>query len=323
MKILILGGTKFAGLHAALEAVSKNHEVTLFNRGTHPAPDGVTSIVGDRLTPDGYTSLDGLTFDVVIDTWSTDPVAIQLAIEALRGRVGHYIYISSLSVYDFEKGKAPYDESTPFVDPEKTDVQYFKDKVRGEAFVSESGIPATFIRPGVILGPDEGVWRLPWWLLRMKRGGKTLAPGPKELQLQFIDVRDLAAFTIKAAEEKLEGAYNLVSEIKHISMGKFLDTANKAAGNHADLCWLEPKEVLEAGVRPWVELPMWLPPGELSVYSTDVSKALKAGLKIRTAEQTISDTWDWVASLKSLPSSSKVGLDAAKEKAVLDKYCAS
>lgn len=323
MKILILGGTKFAGLHAALAAVSNDHEVTLFNRGTHPAPDGVTSIVGDRLAPDGYASLDNLTFDVVIDTWSTNPIAIQRAVEALRGRIGHYIYISTLSVYDFEQGTAPYDESTPFFDPEKTDVQYIKDKVRGETFISESGMPATFIRPGVILGPDESVWRLPWWLLRMKRGGKTLAPGPKELQLQFIDVRDLAAFTIKAAEEKLEGGYNLVSEMKHISMGEFLGTANKVAGNQADLCWLESEKVIEAGVGPWVEMPMWLPPGDLSVYSADVSKAIKAGLTIRPALQTIADTWDWVTSLKSLPSPIKVGLDPAKEKAVLDKYCTS
>ncbi|OAQ59930.1 reductase [Pochonia chlamydosporia 170] len=321
MKILILGGTKFAGLHAAKEAVSKGHQVTLFNRGTHPAPDGVTSIVGDRLAPNGYASLDGRTFDVVIDTWSTDPTAVQKAVDALRGRVGHYIYISTLSVYNFEEGNAPYNESTPLFDPEKTDVQYIKDKVRGESFISDSGIRHTFIRPGVILGPDESVWRLPWWLLRMKRGGKTLAPGPRDLQLQFIDVRDLAKFTIHAAEEKLEGPYNLVSEMNHVSFGSFLDTANKVAGSNAELCWLDAEKVIEAGVGPWVEMPMWLPPGDLSVYSSDVSKALGAGLTVRLAKDTISDTWEWVTSLKKLPDTVKVGLDPAKEKEVLEKYC--
>ncbi|KAG8415880.1 hypothetical protein J3459_013941 [Metarhizium acridum] len=321
MKILILGGTKFAGLHAAREAVSKGHHVTLFNRGTRPAPDGVASRVGDRLLPNGYDSLQGLTFDVVIDTWSSSPAGIKSAVEALGDRVRHYVYISTISVYDFERGNAPYSESTPLFDPGETDNQYIRDKVQGESIVSSSGLPHTIIRPGVILGPAEWLWRLPWWLLRMKRGGVTLAPGPRDLGLQFIDVRDLAKFAILAAEEQLDGPYNLVSEMGHVSFGDFLDAANTVAGGRAELCWMEAQRVVDAGVAPWVELPLWLPPADLSVYSCDVRKALGAGLTVRPARETIVDTWKWVASLKKLPSTAKVGLCPTKEKQVLDGCC--
>lgn len=322
MKILILGGTKFVGRHAAEIAVARGHDVTLFNRGHEEAPKGVSTIIGDRLAPGGYSGLDGLSFDAVVDTWSTDPIAVKSAVDSLRGRIGQYIYVSSVSVYNFEDpaASAPYSESNPLFDPEKTDVKYIKDKVRGEEYASQSGVPTTLVRPGVILGPYEGVWRLPWWLKRMERGDETLAPGPKDLEMQFVDGRDLAAFIIHAAEKKTEGAFNIVSEMKHISMGSFLEMANKTTGEHAQLCWLEPEQVIEAGITPWTELPMWLEPADVSVYQVDVSKAIKAGLKIRTAEQTITDTWGWVKSLDKLPSKTPVGLDPEKEREALKKY---
>ncbi|KAK8929221.1 hypothetical protein H634G_09595 [Metarhizium anisopliae BRIP 53293] len=322
MKMLILGGTKFAGLHTAREAVSKGHDVTLFNRGTRPPPAGVTSKLGDRLAPNGYASLAGLAFDVAIDTWSSDPAAVQSAVDALGPRVRHYIYISTISVYDFKRGAAPHDESTPPWDPGDTDVPYIQDKLAGEAIVSGAGPAHTLIRPGVILGPEEWVWRLPWWLLRMERGGRTLAPGPRDSGLQFIDVRDLAAFTVLAAEKRLRGPYNVVSETGHVSFGDFLDAANRVAGGRAELCWLEAEKVVDAGVAPWVELPLWLAPGDdAGVYSCDGRKARRAGLTVRPAGETIADTWAWVAELAERPGTAKVGLSPAKEKQVLDGYC--
>ncbi|KND87797.1 hypothetical protein TOPH_07627 [Tolypocladium ophioglossoides CBS 100239] len=320
MKILILGGTKFVGRHTAELAVARGHDVTLFNRGHESEPEGVATIIGDRLAPGGYSGLDGLLFDAVIDTWSTDPVAVESAVDALRGRISNYVYVSSVSVYNFKEASAPYSESTPLFDPDKTEVQYIKDKVRGEQYASQSGVPAALVRPGVILGPYEGIWRLPWWLQRIDRGGRTLAPGPKDLALQFIDARDLANFIVDAAEQKLHGPFNLVSERKHISMSDFLETANKVTGGHAQLRWLEPEKVSAAGIGAWVELPLWLTPDDDSVYEADISKAAEAGMRIRTAKETIADTWACMKTLDEMPSNVRVGLDPDKEAAVLNKY---
>jgi 2'-hydroxyisoflavone reductase len=318
MKILILGGTEFVGRHIAEAAVIRGHVVTLFNRGHAEAPRGCTSIIGDRLAPGGYAALNGLAFDVVIDTWSTDPVAVKSAVDALRSHVKQYIYVSSISVYDFKSGTAPYSESTKLLDPDKAP-GYFHNKIWGERYASESGVPTTIVRPGLVLGPYENIWRLPWWLQRMERGGPTLAPGPKDMALQFIDGRDLAKFVLGAAEFKLEGAFNLVSEMGYFSWEDFLETANKVAGENAQLCWLDPEKVTEAGIGQWVELPMWLLPNDPG-SKVDVTKALKAGMEIRSAKETIVDTWKWLKTLDEMPSKIDVGLDPEKEREALRKY---
>ncbi|EOO00697.1 putative reductase protein [Phaeoacremonium minimum UCRPA7] len=322
MKILILGGTSFVGRLAAEAAVAQGHDVTLFNRGNHSAPKGVTSIIGDRLTPGGYAALGKMSFDAVIDTWSSDAVAVKTAVDALRGRIGQYVYVSSVSVYNTEGADLPFSESTPLFDPEKAPIKYIKDKVGGEIHADESGVPTLLARPTVILGPHENVGRLPWWLRRVEKGGKTLAPGPPDLGLQFIDGRDLADFLLLAIEKQLSGAVNLGSKPAHTSFGNVLNTANEVTGGRADLYWLQPEKVLEAGLKPWTELPLWIPSDEMSIYSFDVDKALKLGLRIRSAEQTISDTWDWLMSDDEPPENlgKGIGLDPDKETSILKRY---
>lgn len=322
MKILVLGGTQFVGRHAVEEALSRGHDVTIFNRGRDSAPKGVTCIIGDRLASDGYAGLDGLFFDAVIDTWAYDPAAVSSAVEALRGRVGHYVYISTISVYNFEGVAPPCSESAPLWDPERTDNKYIKDKVRGEQFALQSGTTTTLIRPGAILGPYENahVWRLPWWLQRMERGGKVLAPGTKDRPLQVIDARDLAKFILHAAENNLQGAYNALPEPGHITMGQFLDHVNAVTGENAQLCWLESDKVLKAGIKPWIELPMWLPEDDSMIYNMDVTKATNAGLIARPAEEMIADTWVWLKTLDPMPTGSGTWLEPEKEQHVLDKY---
>ena len=113
-----------------------------------------------------------------------------------------YVYISSCSVY------APppvmgADEHTPTVAPEGED--YANVKRGGEVAVQAAfGDRAHVLRPGLILGPHEDVGRLPWWLLRLARGGDALAPGPPDLPLQLIDARDLAAFALDAPSGDLQ-----------------------------------------------------------------------------------------------------------------------
>ncbi|NED78813.1 reductase, partial [Streptomyces sp. SID11233] len=81
---------------------------------------------------------------------------------------------------------------------------------------------ALLARAGLILGPYENVGRLPWWLLRMRRGGDVLAPGPRELPLAYIDARDLAQWLLDAGAAGRSGPYDLVSPSGHTTMGEFL-----------------------------------------------------------------------------------------------------
>jgi nucleoside-diphosphate-sugar epimerase len=320
MKVLVLGGSGFVGRAVAVEASRRGHDVTVLNRGRREAAPGVTTVVGDRLTPDGLALLGSGSWDVVVDTWSGDAEAVRRSAALLTGRAGHYTYVSSRSVYRY--GSAlPLTEEAPLCDP--GELGYAGDKLRGELAARTFDGPVLLGRAGLILGPHEDVGRLPWWLRRLHRGGPTLAPGPRELPLQYVDARDLAAFLLDAAAGRLTGAYNLVSPSGHTTMGELLEVAAEVTGGHAELCWLDPAAVLAAGIQPWTQLPVWLPPGtdHAFMHGGDVSRAHAAGLRNRPPRETIADTWAWLTSLSDPPPQRTdrppVGLDPAIEAKVL------
>jgi nucleoside-diphosphate-sugar epimerase len=275
--------------------------VTVFNRGNHAPPAGVTALLGDRTTPAGLEALRHGEWDFVVDTWSDAPTAVRDAARVLATQSGRYAYISSRSVYPMPT-KAQLAEDSPLVDgsPDAEEAEYPQAKRGGElAAEAAFGDRALLVRAGMILGPHENVGRLPWWLTRIARGGAVLAPGPRDLPLQYVDARDLATWTLDALEKGLGGAYNLVSEPGHTTMGELLAACVRTTGSDARLRWLDAKTVLDAGIEPWIQLPIWLPPGELheTLHQGNVSKAMAAGLRCRPIEETVSDTWDWLRQL--------------------------
>ncbi|MFJ7334672.1 NAD-dependent epimerase/dehydratase family protein [Streptomyces sp. NPDC101110] len=303
MRLLMLGGTEFVG-RAVVEAASgRGWEVTVFHRGRHDAPPGVRSLRGDRTAPGGLAALadDPGEWDVVVDTWSAAPRAVRDTARLLRGRAGRYVYVSSRSVYAWAR-PARFDEDAPLVDGASADAEqtaYAQDKRGGELAVLDAfGVDrSVLVRAGLILGPYENIGRLPWWLSRTARGGPVLAPGPRELPLQYVDVRDLAEWTLRAAERELSGPYNLVSPRGHTTMGALLDACVRVTGGAAELRWTEPGVILEAGIEPWTELPVWVPPDSdlyEALHSADVSRAVGAGLVCRPVEETVADTWRWL-----------------------------
>ncbi|MEU0398054.1 NAD-dependent epimerase/dehydratase family protein [Streptomyces sp. NPDC006208] len=311
MRLLILGGTEFAGHAVAEAALARGWEVTVFHRGRHTAPDGVTELLGDRTDEGGLAALadTAAEWDVVVDTWSAAPAVVRDAARLLAGRAGRHVYVSSCSVYTWPPSPG-YDESAPVVDgsPDAGDVPYPQAKRGGElavldAFGEERSL---LVRAGLILGPRENIGRLPWWLNRIARGGPVLAPGPRDLPVQFIDVRDLAEWILQAAEQGLSGPYNLVSGADHTTMGALLEACVRVTGSSAELSWTPAEKVLAAGVEPWTELPIWVPRDELpelyaAGYGLDVARALGAGLKCRPAGETVADTWAWLESIGGIP----------------------
>ncbi|SNY45131.1 NAD-dependent epimerase/dehydratase family protein [Paractinoplanes atraurantiacus] len=316
MKVLVLGGTGFAGRAVAEEAARRGDEVTLFNRGRR----GDASLVGDRLAPAGLSALESGEWDAVVDTWSAEGEAVRRTAELLRGRAGHYTYVSSRSVYRW-LAPGPLTEAAPLVD--QSEQGYAGDKLRGEIGAAAFGGPVLLARAGLILGPYEDVGRLPWWLNRIARGGPALAPGPRELPLQLIDVRDLAAFVLDAAARRLDGPFNVVSEPGHTTMGELLDLANEATGGNAELRWTDPEVIVKKGVEPWTQLPIWFPPGPEHEFmnTAGVGKAVGAGLRCRPVRETVFDTWSWLQSLgQQAPQRDdrpRVGLDPAVERELL------
>ncbi|GGM17750.1 reductase [Streptomyces fumigatiscleroticus] len=325
----MLGGTEFVGRAVAEAALARGWDVTVFHRGRHEPPAGVRSLHGDRTAPDGLAALAGEPgWDAVVDTWSAAPRPVHRAARLLRDRAGRYVYVSSCSVYAWPPA-AGYTEDAPLVEgasAEADRTDYARDKRGGELAVLESFGPhrSVLVRAGLILGPYENVGRLPWWLTRIARGGPVLAPGPRELPVQYIDVRDLAEWILGAVERELSGPYNLISPRGHTTMGALLDACVRVTGAAAELRWTAPEVVLDAGIEPWTQLPVWVPPGSDlhdGLHGADVSRALATGLRCRPVTETVAGTWNWLTDIGGTaprrPDRPPVGLDPALESKAL------
>jgi len=148
--------------------------------------------------------------------------------------------------------------------------------------------------------------------------------GPHDLPLQYVDVRDLAEWTLGAVEQELSGPYNLISPQGHTTMGELLEACVRTTGSDAELRWTEPGIILDAGIEPWTQLPVWVPPGtdlHDALHAADVSRAIATGLSCRPAEETVADTWSWLTSIGGTapqrPDRTRKGLDPEVEAKVL------
>jgi nucleoside-diphosphate-sugar epimerase len=326
MKLLVLGGTHHVGRAVVETALARGDDVTTLNRGmTGHQPPGARALHADRTDPGALRdALGDGSWDAVIDTWSSAPRVVADAAALLAGRAGHYGYVSSESVYA-DPMPPGADENAPMVDgdPSSDDgTDYQKAKRGGElAAVAAFGDRALLARAGLILGPYEGVGRMPWWFARMERGGDVLAPGPRDMRLQYIDCRDLAAWMLSAADRGLGGAFNTVSRPGHATMGSLLEAVRNVTGSGARLIWVPPEVIVEAGIQGWIELPVWVPPDgeDAGVHSSDVSAAYAAGLTCRPVGETVADTWRWLQE-EGYPEPGRIrhGLDPDVERRVLD-----
>ena len=318
----MLGGGSFVGGALVREALARGWTVTCLSRGLAPLPAGVRTLVADRLDPSAVVrALDGLRPDLVADTWALDPSAVATTARALAGTGCRYGYVSSRSVYDAPGDGA--DESAALVQasPDAAAMVYAADKRGGELAVERSFEEHLFFRAGAILGPEENYGRGPWWLGRLARGGRVLAPGPADLAWQYVDVRDLATFAWDALAAGRQGPVDVVSPSGFTTTGEFLETCRAVTGSSAALVWADPSWLLEQGVGTWRELPLWVPAGapQRGLHTSDVSLALAWGLRCRPLVETLADTWASIRAGRTPaePVVPGVGLDPAKEARLL------
>jgi 2'-hydroxyisoflavone reductase len=317
MQILVLGGTQFLGRHVVEAALARGHDVTLFNRGL-TRPDlfpGVEKLHGDR---DGdLAALEGRSFDAVVDTSGYVPRIVQETIDAL-GEVGHYTFVSSISVY--ADVSTPPTEESPVAELEQPTEEwreaYGELKALCEDVVRER-FPNAFIpRPGLIVGPWDPTGRFTYWPVRLAAGGRVLAPAPPDADAQVIDVRDLAAWIVSAAETGLTGTFNAVGP--RLRRDALLEACRTDA--EAELVWVDGDFLAEHEVGEWMELPLWLHgPEYRGMLSVDPSRAIAAGLTTRPVAESARDTLEWVRSGEA-PAEPPAGLDPGKERAVLDSW---
>jgi 2'-hydroxyisoflavone reductase len=334
LRLLILGGTGFIGPYQVRYAVERGHQVTVFNRGRRQSdlPESVEHLQGDR--NNDLEALKGREWDVVIDNPTTIPVWVRDSASLLRDHAEHYIFISTISVYsDF--ARPGMDETSPLArytgeDPMAETIESFfanpgplygplKALSEQEA---ERWFPGrtTVIRPGLIVGPEDPTDRFTYWPVRVSRGGEVLAPGTPSDPVQVIDARDLSEWTIRMAEQRAAGIYNATGPARTMGIGELLGAMEPLAREPVGFTWVPAEFLASQQVRPWADMPAWVPadgdsPGLLQV---SVQRALEQGLTYRPIGETARDTLAWFRTLPAERQAQlRAGLSPEREAEVL------
>ncbi|WP_030231963.1 NAD-dependent epimerase/dehydratase family protein [Streptomyces sp. NRRL S-350] len=307
MKILLLGGSSFLGRSYAAEALARGHQVTTFNRGRSAADlPGVEAVRGDRDSAEDLARLvDGRRWDAVVDTSAQQPAQAALAARLLREQAGHYTFVSSVHAFadwpgrviDEDSPRHPCPADTPPGQPFDSALKAGCERAVLEWFGAERSL---VLNSGLLIGPYEIGGRLPWWLERMARGGRVLAPGDPQRSMQVIDVRDFAAFGLDLLTARTAGRFVTTAPPGRLRFGEWLETCRAVAGApDTELVWVADGPLLAEGpdrVEPWSELPFWAPdlPELAGVWLADTGRAEAAGLRCRPFEETARDTWEWL-----------------------------
>jgi nucleoside-diphosphate-sugar epimerase len=293
--MLVLGGTAWLGRTVAQEALRRGHDVTCLARGSADPPPGATFVTADRDLDDGLDAVAGETWDAVVDV-TRHPGQARRAVRDLAAR--HRVLVSTGNVYArfdvVEQG-----EDSPLRGPLDGDLMtdmevYGEAKVSCESAVREADGTATIVRSGLIGGPGDWSGRTGYWPWRFAHpvGERVVVPDELDFPCAMIDVRDLAAWLVTAAENSIDGTFNATGPTE--ALGEVLAVAAEVAGSSARPLPVGRELLAELGVAAWMgpaSLPLWIDDVEWRGFATlDTSRARAAGLVMRPLAETLCDT---------------------------------
>jgi 2'-hydroxyisoflavone reductase len=334
LRILILGGTGFTGPHQVRYALARGHRITLFNRGKRAKqdwPGEVEELLGDRSTGD-LKALEGREWDVCIDNPTSVPFWVRDAGKVLKGKVGQYVFISTISVFaqnatpnDEQAATAQYTGKDIYAETRDTlmaDMNLYGPMKAACEREAETWFPGitTVIRPGLIVGPGDETDRFSYWPVRLSRGGDVLAPSLGNDPLQLIDARDLAEWTIRMVEQRQFGTYNATGPDYELSIAAMLHGIRAVTTAGARLHWVPADFLAKHQVSPWGDMPVWVPDDaeNAGFGRTIVNKAVAAGLTFRPLATTAADTLAWYnAQPTERREKLRAGISAEREQQVL------
>lgn len=150
---------------------------------------------------------------------------------------------------------------------------------------------ATIVRPGLIVGPGDRSDRFTYWPVRIDRGGEILVPGDGRDEVQIIDVRDLTAWIVRLAEDGIAGTFNATGPQGLLSMSDMVHGIEAVTSAPVTFTWADVDWLREHEVRPWSDMPVWIP-GDPQSY-VRVDRAVDQGLTFRSLGETSLDTIEW------------------------------
>lgn len=291
MHAIVFGGTQFVGRHIAEEAERRGHTITLVHRGK-TNPDlfpNAEHVILDRL--EHLDALRGRTFDVVIDVSAYVPRAVRIAREALAGRFGRYLFISTISVYDLAAlGSMTHpDENAPLLELEDPTVEiinaetYGGLKVQCERELANLGDRLTVIRPGIVVGRYDHTNRFHHWTREILTRDQVAVPPRLDQPSQWIDGQDLAQFAWDLIEQGLPGVFNACGPATAETLESMLRGISQATGRAPD--WIPAK------TEDLPKMRFLLPENGTAdaMFRVNNAKAISAGLRFRPFAETVAD----------------------------------
>ncbi len=327
LNVLVLGGTGFIGPPLLRYLTARGHSISIFTRGNRePAVPGVEPLVGDR--SGNLSALEGREWDVVFDNNARDYRWVQLTTELLKGKVGRYVFVSTISAYagevlgyeslDAGVKPPPVDVGSPLARPPADftmgdELPYGPTKALSERIV-QAAFPetSTIVRPGFIVGPGDPTDRFTYWPVRIHRGGDILLPGDGTDPVQIIDARDLMEWTVRLAENGTSGVFNGVGPAGTLTMAEFAYGIGAVTSTPRRYNWVPVSFLREQNVQPYSDMPIWIPGDPLSAVGNSAS--IESGLTFRPLATIAADTLAWH---ESRGEPLDFGISPARESAVL------
>ncbi|MFF5974496.1 NAD-dependent epimerase/dehydratase family protein [Streptomyces sp. NPDC012769] len=216
MDVLIIGGNRYFGKRLITRLLDAGHRVTVLNRGSSPAPEGVIPLVADRNDEAALErALAGRSFDVVVDQVCYTPRHADIARRVFAGRTRRYVMTSTVEVYEYEDSAAPVAEDVldlaalpvdlglRWEDPEFLEEHYGEGKRQAEAVFAAAGAGFAWasVRVAHVLGgADDFTGRVAHYAARI-RSGEPVAVPVVNRPATYVYVEEIAAFLFWAAVE--------------------------------------------------------------------------------------------------------------------------
>ena len=328
MRILIIGGTRFVGRHLVAAAIARGHQVIVLHRGVEcSGAPGAEHLHADRDADLGV--LAGRDWDATVDVCAYWPRQVASLADALGERGGRYALVSTVSVYA-DAPEPGLDEQAPLVAPlgldgsaPPIDMETYGGLKVGCEHVAEQRHAGQLlvIRPTYVVGPHDPTARFPYWVDRLARGGAVLCPGSPDAPFQYIDARDLAAFTVGLLEAGDEGTFHVVHPPAPYAFADLLEGMRAAiAPAGTVLEWVPSEWLVERGVTPAM-LPLWTGSDDPEfALAMDPARAVAAGLRVRTLAETAADTLAWASDPSAHWSARSTPLTLEREQDLLSEW---
>ena len=259
MNVLVIGGTRFLGWHIVRRLLKDGREVTLFNRGVTPDDFGgdVRRLHGDRKDGSAFKALAGSRdWDAVVDLIAYDAGDSRSAVDAFRGRIGHFLHVSTGAVYivtrdypcplreeDYGWELSPRPAAKEGLWLYGTKKREAEDVLR--AAHAEHGFPATSLRLPIVSGERDYTLRAHSYFLRVGDGKPVILPDGGLCPSTYVYAGDVAASVSANLGNAVSfgRAYNLAQK-EIVSLREFVLKSAAVLGAAPEIADV-PKAVLE------------------------------------------------------------------------------